>query len=57
MINVAISSFNVAAALDNTLHMIDKPALGQEEIVFNNFEELHEFMEEVLSRIGVVIED
>ena len=57
MINVAISSFNVAAALDNTLHMIDKPALEQEEIVFNNFEELHEFMEEVLSRIGVVIED
>ena len=57
MINVAISSFNVAVALDNTLHMVDKPELGQEEIVFNNFEELHEFMEEVLSRIGVVIED
>lgn len=57
MINVVISSFNVAVALDNTLHVIDKPTLGQEEIVFNNFEELHEFMEEVLSRIGVVIED
>lgn len=57
MINVAISSSNVAIAVDNTLHMVDKPALGQEEIVFNNFEELHEFMEEVLSRIGVVIED
>ena len=57
MINVVINSFNVAVALDNTLHMVDKPALGQEEIVFNNFEELHEFMEEVLSRIGVVIED
>lgn len=57
MINVAISSFNVAVVLDNTLRAIDKPALGQEEIVFNNFEELHEFMEEVLSRIGVVIED
>ena len=41
MINVAISSFNVAVALDNTLHAIDKPALGQEEIVFNNFEEVY----------------
>ena len=30
---------------------------GQEEIVFNNFEELHEFTEKVLSRMGVVIED
>lgn len=57
MINVAISSFNVAVALDNTLKAINKPALGQEEIVFNNFEELHEFTEEVLSRMGVVIED
>ena len=57
MINVVISSFNVAVALDNTLRMIDKPALGSEEIVFNNFEELQEFAEEVLSRIGVVIED
>ena len=57
MINVAISSFNVAVALDNTLRVIDKSALGQEEIVFNNFEELHEFAEEVLSRMGVVIED
>lgn len=57
MIKVVIGSFNVAAALDSTLHAINKPALGQEEIVFNNFEELHEFTEEVLSRIGVVIED
>lgn len=57
MINVAISSFNVAVELDNTLKAINKPALGQEEIVFNNFEELHEFTEEVLSRMGVVIED
>lgn len=57
MINVVISSSNMAVALDNTLKAIDKPALGQEEIVFNNFEELHEFMEEVLSRIGVAIED
>ena len=57
MINVVISSFNVAVALDNTLRMIDKPALGSEEIVFNNFEELQEFAEEVLSRIGVVIAD
>jgi len=57
MINVIISSFNVAVALDNTLHMTDKPALGQEEIVFNNFGELREFTEEVLSRMGVVIED
>lgn len=57
MVKVIISSFNVAVALDNTLHAIDKSALGQEEIVFNNFEELHEFTEEVLSRMGVVIED
>ena len=57
MINVAISSLNVAVALDNTLRVIGKPAPGQEEIVFNNFEELHEFAEEVLSRMGVVIED
>jgi hypothetical protein len=57
MINVVISSFNVAVALDNTLRMVDKPALGQEEIVFNNFEELREFTEEVLSRMGLVIED
>lgn len=57
MINVAIGSFNVAVALDNTLRMVDKPALGQEEIVFRNFEELHEFTEEVLSRMGIVIED
>ena len=57
MINVIISSFNVAVALNNTLRMTDKPALGQEEIVFNNFEELREFTEEVLSRMGVVIED
>lgn len=57
MINVAISSFNVVVELDNTLKAINKPALGQEEIVFNNFEELHEFTEEVLSRMGVVIED
>lgn len=57
MINVVISSFNVAVALDNALKAIDKPALGQEEILFNNFEELREFAEEVLSRIGVVIED
>ena len=57
MINVVISSYNVAVALDNTLRMIDKPALGSEEIVFNNFEELQEFAEEVLSRMGVVIED
>ena len=57
MINVIISSFNVAVALDNTLKAIDKPALGQEEILFNNFEELREFVEEALSRIGVVIED
>lgn len=57
MINVVISSFNVAVALDNALHANDKPALGQEEIIFNNFEELHEFMEEVLSRMGVAIED
>ena len=57
MVKVVISSFNVAVALDNTLHAIDKPVLGQEEIVFNNFEELHEFTEEVLSRMGVVIED
>lgn len=57
MINVVISSCNVAVALDNTLRMIDKPALGSEEIVFNNFEELQEFTEEVLSRIGIVIED
>ena len=57
MINVVINSYNVAVALDNTLKAIDKPTLGQEEIVFNNFEELREFTEEVLSRIGVVIED
>lgn len=57
MINVIISSFNVAVALDNTLHATDKPALGQEEIVFNNFEELREFTEEVLSRMGLVIKD
>lgn len=57
MINIVISSHNVAVALDNTLRMIGKPALGSEEIVFNNFEELQEFAEEVLSRIGVVIED
>lgn len=57
MIKVVIGSFNVAVALDNTLKAIDKPALGQEEIVFNNFEELYEFTEEVLSRMGVVIED
>lgn len=57
MINVVISSYNVAAVLDNILRMIDKPALGSEEIVFNNFEELQEFAEEVLSRMGVVIED
>lgn len=57
MINVVISSFNVAVALDNTLKAIDKPALGQEEIIFNNFEQLHEFTEEVLSRMGVVLED
>ena len=57
MINVVISSHNVAVALDNTLRMIDKPALGNEEIVFNNFEELQEFAEEVLSRMGIVIED
>ena len=57
MINVIISSFNVVVALNNTLCMTDKPALGQEEIVFNNFEELREFTEEVLSRMGVVIED
>ena len=57
MINVVINSFNVAVALDNTLKVIGKPALGQEEIVFNNFEELREFAEEVLSRMGVVIED
>ena len=57
MINVIISSFNVAVALDNALKANDKPAFGQEEIFFNNFEELREFAEEVLSRIGVVIED
>lgn len=57
MINVVISSFNVAVALNNVLRAIDRPALGQEEIVFNNFEELHEFTEEVLSRMGIVIED
>lgn len=57
MINVVISSFNVAAELDNTLRMADKPALGQKEIIFKNFEELREFTEEVLSRMGVVIED
>lgn len=57
MIKIITSSFNVAVALDNTLRTTDKPALGQEEIVFNNFEELHEFVEEVLSRMGVVIED
>lgn len=57
MINVVISSYNVAMELNNTLLAIDKPALGQEEIIFNNFEELQEFMEEVLSRMGLVIED
>lgn len=57
MIKVVISSFNVVVALDNALHAIDKLAFGQEEIVFNNFEELHEFTEEVLSRMGIVIED
>lgn len=57
MINVIISSFNVAVALDNTLRMTDKPAFEQEEIIFKNFEELREFTEEVLSRMGVVIED
>lgn len=57
MINVIISSFNVAVALDNVLHAIDRPVSGQKEIVFNNFEELHEFAEEVLSRMGIVIED
>lgn len=57
MINVVISSFNVAAELNNTLRMTDKPAFGQEEIIFKNFEELREFTEEVLSRMGVVIED
>lgn len=57
MINVAISSFNVVVTLDRILRTIDKPALGQEEIIFNNFKELQEFAEEVLSRIGVVIED
>ena len=56
MVKVVISSFNVAVALDNTLHVIDKPALGQEEIVFNNFEELHEFIEEILGHMGIVIE-
>lgn len=57
MINVVISSFNVAMELNNTLHATDKPTLGQKEIIFNNFEELREFTEEVLSRMGVVIED
>lgn len=57
MINVIVSSFDVAAELNNTLRMADKPALGQEEIIFNNFEELREFTEEVLSRMGIVIED
>jgi hypothetical protein len=57
MVNVVISSFNVVVTLDSILRTIDKPTLGQEEIVFNNFEELREFTEEVLSRIGVVIED
>ena len=36
MVKIVISPFNVAVALDNTLHAIEKPALGQEEIVFNN---------------------
>lgn len=57
MINVIISSFDVAVELNNTLRMTDKPALGQEEIIFNSFEELREFTEEVLSRMGIVIED
>lgn len=57
MINVIVSSFDVATELNNTLRMADKPALGQEEIIFNNFEELREFTEEVLSRMGIVIED
>lgn len=57
MVNVVISSFDVAAELNNTLRMTDKPVLGQEEITFKNFEELREFTEEVLSRMGIVIED
>lgn len=57
MVNVVISSFNVAVALNYTLHMVDRPTPGQEKIVFNNFEELREFIEEVLSGMGVVIED
>lgn len=57
MINVVIDRFNVASELKKTLHAIDKSVLGQEEIVFSNFEELQEFIEEVLSRMGIVIED
>lgn len=57
MTNITISSFNVVVALDNTLRMVDKPVLGQEEIIFNNFEELREFAEEVLTRMGITVLD
>lgn len=57
MTNITISSFNVAVALDNVLRVIDKPVLGQEEIIFNNFEELREFAEAALTRMGITVLD
>ena len=57
MVNVCIGSYDLAMNASNALRIRDKPVLGTDEIIFADFEELRDFLEEVLSKIGIVVED
>ena len=57
MVNVSIGSCDLAINADNALRMRNKPALGTDEVIFADFEELCDFLEEVLSKIGMIVED
>ena len=58
MVDVSIKSHDLALNMNIVLIRQNKPEFGAEEIIFTDFEELRNFLEEVLIKIGVdVVED